>query len=179
MEQIGHVIGSNELTRQEYRQVENPRFENATSDDRQNYQDALYLIILDSFRLSSQAPTDEEIALRSQSWTRHLMGVVPEVELQRCFDRAFADHDSSFPVSAYDVKSAYDAILADERAAEAKRREERRRQLDAMTTEPKYLICDHCYNSGFRQIRNPNDPDGRWVVKCNLCNYWFNRRVNG
>lgn len=111
------------------------------------------------------------------------MGVVPEAELQRSFDRAFAVHTSNFPVSAYDLKTAYDGIVAEEKAAieaaQQKEREERRKKLQALEIASKYPICDHCYNSGFRQIRNPNDPDGRWVVKCNLCNYWFNRRPDG
>lgn len=111
------------------------------------------------------------------------MGVVPEAELQRSFDRAFADHTSNFPVSAYDLKVAYDAIISEEKAAveaaEHKKREELRKKLKAMETEAQYRICSSCLNSGFREVFNKDDPDGRWVVKCNQCNYWFNRRVNG
>lgn len=104
------------------------------------------------------------------------MGAVPEQELQRCFDRAFAGHDSSFPISAYDMKTAYDAIVADERELENRKREERRRKLEAITTEPKYRICEHCHSGGFREVFNRKDPDNTYVVKCNQCNYWEIRK---
>jgi hypothetical protein len=44
-----------------------------------------------------------------------LFDLIPENRLQETFERAFSTHDSSFPVSAYDLKDAWKAIADEER----------------------------------------------------------------
>lgn len=93
----------------------------SNKDDERNYLEAIALIVDDSFELSSQNPTDAERLARSETWARVLMPIVPEERLQDTFDRAFADHDSNFPVNAYELKTAWEKIKREEKeiAAEA------------------------------------------------------------
>lgn len=78
----------------------------------------MLLIVDDSFELSSQNATFAEKAARADTWARVLFGIVPEDRLQNAFDRAFRDHDSSFPVNAYDIKTAWEKIRTEEYEAE-------------------------------------------------------------
>lgn len=53
----------------------------------------------------------EEKLERSEVWSRLLFRLVPESQLQLCFDRAFQDHKSAFPITAYDLKDTWDRIV--------------------------------------------------------------------
>ena len=80
----------------------------------------MFLIVDDSFSLSSQNATDAEKLARAEVWARVLFGVIPENRLQDAFDRAFQLHDSSFPVNAYEIKLAWEKIKTEEREAKIK-----------------------------------------------------------
>ena len=68
------------------------------------------LVVHDSFAASAQNPTLAETLKRTDVWSRLLFPIIPEDKLQQCFDIAFNTHDSTFPVSAYDLKAAWDTI---------------------------------------------------------------------
>lgn len=51
---------------------------------------------------------------RAETWSRHLWGIIPEDRLRACFDRAFKDHQKGFPVNAYDLNDAWNAIQTEE-----------------------------------------------------------------
>ena len=84
------------------------------------------------------------------------MGIIPEGELQRSFDHAFKVHTGSFPVSAYDMKDAYLALIEIERKANLERQEAARKD-----AEPK---CDLCFDTGFQIVKRPSGENH--AVKC-------------
>lgn len=97
------------------------------------------------------------------------MGTVPEIELQKSFDRAFADHASNFPISAYDIKTGYESIL---RNAEVERDAARQKLIDdavriAVTSR---FECPDCFNTGWRYVADPQGSSYRGVVRCDRCN---------
>ncbi len=153
-------------------------YESASQSEIERYLEALYLIVTDSYNLSSQMPTAEEKATRSESWARSLMGIVPESELQRAFDRAFADHSSNFPISAYDIKDAHERILDDARTAAAKEQAEFMRKMEAERRLKDGFQCRHCFGCGWREVPDPTGAPYRGVVRCNECNYWHFYRQN-
>ena len=92
----------------------------ASRSDEQYYRDAVLLIVDASLELSSQKASIVDKAVRVDVWSRHLFGVVPEDRLQDAFELAFKTHKSSFTVNAYDIKTAYETLNAQE--AEAARK---------------------------------------------------------
>lgn len=146
MENLTNLIANNGLMKPSNPSNEPPQFENASHSEIESYQDRLYLIVDASFNLSNQMPTDTEKAARVDAWARALMGIVPERDLQRSFDHAFRTHTSNFPVSAYDLKDAYFALIEMERGENQVRRqleEESRRK----TTD---VQCSFCFDTGFQ-----------------------------
>lgn len=105
-----------------------------------------------SYNLSSQMPTDEEKAVKCEAWSRALMGVIPENRLQETFNRAFVDHTSNFPVSAYDLKTAWERIVAD---TERKTKEAIEARALAPSSEAE-LLCRRCDGSGIEVIVSPD-----------------------
>lgn len=103
------------------------------------------------------------------------MGIVPEVDLQPSFDRAFADHDSSFPVNAYDLKSAYTRIVTEQREKQQEDHKRFIREQELRHRLHERPECSHCFNSGFREIDDPNGGPNRGVVRCDRCEYWHRR----
>lgn len=61
-----------------------------------------------------------EKAERAEVWSRLLFRIIPENRLQECFDRAFAGHDSAFPITAYDLKNAWDTWVDENRPEHSK-----------------------------------------------------------
>lgn len=117
-------------------------------------------------------PTDTEKATRCEAWARALMGNVPEGDLQRSFDHAFANHDSNFPVNAYDIIQAYRAMCY---AEQERRRKEQveflRRQEEQHRLLDKFECC-YCFNSGWRTITDPKGGDYKGVIRCDRCEHW-------
>lgn len=54
--------------------------------------------------------TDAELLIRAKDWAEELALLVPENRLLETFRRAVADHQSTFPINFYDLKTAYDKI---------------------------------------------------------------------
>lgn len=54
--------------------------------------------------------TEIEIGNRARDWYDLFYGVIPEDKLFPAFQDAFAAHDNAFPVSAYEVKAAYEQM---------------------------------------------------------------------
>lgn len=60
---------------------------------------------------------------RAEVWARHLFGIIPEDRLQECFYRAFETrHSGGFPVNAYDLNDAWNAIQTEDEERAAKER---------------------------------------------------------
>lgn len=172
MELVSNLTKSSVQNWQGNLTTEKPSYETASQDEKDSYLDQLYLIVADSFRLSSQNPTDEEKALRADSWCRVLMGVVPEGDLERSFRKAFEVHTSNFPVSAYDLKSGYEKLIEEERAAKEARHRELLREADERHRHTERFECKSCFNCGFREVPDPQGSNYRGRVKCDRCEYW-------
>lgn len=102
------------------------------------------------------------------------MGHIPECDLQSAFDRAFTDHDSTFPLNAYELKDAYGRIIEDTKAQAA-----RERIAAAIAVAGQNAIarkeCEQCFDGGFRYVNDPAGSNYRGVVRCNYCDYWWRR----
>jgi hypothetical protein len=97
-------------------------------------------------------PTDNEKAIRAEAWARALMGIIPEHALQQSFRVAFHKQASGFPVSAYDLKNAYEAIrngAADQRQDAAKHT---------------LANCPDCHGTGMKYVDVNGTQSG--MVKC-------------
>lgn len=101
---------------------------------------AISLLVNQSYHLSSHNPTLAEKIERAEVWAEVLSGIIPESDLQECFERAFKDHESGFVVNAYDLKAAWDGIEAD-RAAD-------RPQL----MRARVPDCPRCYGSNIEIV---------------------------
>lgn len=51
--------------------------------------------------------TGSELLVRARDWSEALWGIVPAEALSQSVSRAFENHQSSFPLNAYEVKLAY------------------------------------------------------------------------
>lgn len=75
-------------------------------------------IILKSVSLGNgPALTDDELTMRGVDWCEALEACVPEDRLRDAYLRAFKDHASGFPLSAYEVKIAWERVREEEAAA--------------------------------------------------------------
>lgn len=95
------------------------------------------------------------------------MGVIPEDQLEQAFNRAFREHTGNFPVSAYDLKAAYEAELAETAAVKKREREiEHIKEVSANRFE-----CFACFNSGWRHVLD-SAGKSQGVIRCDKCKYW-------
>lgn len=76
----------------------------------EQFRDKMLLIVHSSFEASSQNPTIEEEMLRAATWTDLLVDIIPPERLQDSFKKAFAEHDTAFPINAYEIKLAWESI---------------------------------------------------------------------
>lgn len=129
------------------------------------------LIVHDSYKLAAQNPTPNEEAEVSKIWAQYLWSSVPADDLVTSFERAFADHASTFPVTTQEIKVAYSKIAKERKQAEYA---ERAASGDSLR-EPE---CPVCFSSGFERVRRCS-PEGRWYEAVNkittCCNYWTKR----
>lgn len=115
--------------------------------------------IIESISLAN-APmlTERELGDRSRDWAKHLWNAVPENRLSDSFARAFQDHTTNFPLSAYEVKSAWGHIEEEE--------------AEALANAPKPPDpvppdgwCPRCHNTG-KEYRF--DIDGKIIAWSNV-----------
>jgi len=125
------------------------------SEKRTAYVDQMCLIVADSFNPSAQNPTDAEKVHRAETWARVLYGIIPERHLAECFDRAFQNHKGNFPVSAYDLKTAWSEIKSEFRQTQIA---ERRYLPEIAESE-----CERCYGSGMEVVA------GQGARRCATC----------
>ncbi len=93
--------------------------------------------------MSAQNPTDVEKAVRAETWAENLFDIIPERRLDDVFRRAFKDHTSDFPVSAYDLKNAWQRI----------RDEEYRNREKPVGGEPASAeLCEKCFGTGMEAV---------------------------
>lgn len=137
--------------------------------------DAVYLavvmrIVRRTLELSNQPPlSDESLKERACVWAETLFDVVPETRLVDAMDQAVKDHESSFPINAYDLKLAYDKFAAVERAAQMREREKRINEIEELRRLRDAFECKKCFNSGWESVKI----DGySYAKKCYACKYW-------
>jgi hypothetical protein len=93
--------------------------------------------------MSAQNPTDEEKAVRAETWAENLFDLIPENRLDDTFRRAFKDHTSDFPVSAYDLKNAWQKMKV----------EEFQSREQPVGGEPASAeLCEKCYGTGMSAV---------------------------
>jgi hypothetical protein len=104
-----------------------------------------------SLELANQPPlSDEDLISRSETWSETLWGILPEDEqiIFRIWRRAMADHQTTFPINAYDLKAAAVAVGKDDEAAV-----DQTRLLSA--TAPSQ--CLRCYGTGMERMYGENN----------------------
>jgi len=119
--------------------------------------------------------TESEIMVRARDWADALFANVPEDRLIDAFRRAIADHTSTFPMSAYELKTAYEKIAEDERTAYARARQKDLEDLERQNLTANYRECPDCFSTGWKYVKRA-DPSGLihdGVIRCTLCNYWW------
>ena len=89
---------------------------------------------------NSPALTETELGQRSRDWAEVLSGVIPEHRINDAFNRAFRDHISNFPLTAYEVKTAYERIAEEEAA---------NRPAD---DGKKHIECGRCFGTNFVHV---------------------------
>jgi hypothetical protein len=127
------------------------------------------------------ALTVEELTVRSRDWAEALFPSVREERLRDAFTRAIADHKTTFAISFYEIKTAWDAIAMDEKMAEYKRREVELDDLDRKRRLAEIRVCQVCHGSGFkdagtREFAGRDYPQVTRSYGC--CDYWERRRQN-
>lgn len=165
-----------QITNQLAKNGRNQQLQNSTSsnalartpplDEMQQFEEAMFPIVEDSFQLSSQNATLEEIAARTKTWARALFGVIPEFRLQDAFDAAFQVHDSTFPVSAYEIKLEWQKIEIRERA------ETQARRIEFEKENPKLACPDrarHKNDDGDVEICSPVNWNEEILLPCKTC----------
>lgn len=134
-------------------------------------------LIKKSRELSNLPPIDNKIlAKNAMTWAESLFLVVPEQDLKESFNEAFKLHDSSYPISAFEINAGYNAL----KALRSKQAEiERQRELTQVTTEmnsPHWEPCKLCFDCGFRQETRLFDGiPVHGVIRCYSCKYWVRR----
>jgi len=133
-------------------------------------------IIRRTLDLANQPPlSDEVLESRAESWAETLFNAVPEERLAEAFKRAIADHDSTFPMSAYELKTAYEKIAEAERTAYSRARQKDLEDLERQNLTANYRECRDCFSTGWKYVKR-SDPSGlihNGVIKCTICNYWW------
>lgn len=93
------------------------RLENITVSDESNYELAMLEVVADAFDLSSNVSVTAAEKMRvAKTWSRILFEIIPEERLMDTFEFAFQNHQTSFPVNAYDMKTAWNELQEIERA---------------------------------------------------------------
>ncbi len=147
------------------------------SSDRHSPEWQLYLartikVIQKSINLSnSPALTEKEISIRAEDWLDALHALVPSDRLMDAFDRAVQDHQSSFPVNAYEVKNAWSAIELEE-AAEQKITREREISENAVANCPmkdKHVVEPVFGDEGMVEMQEGFDPGSVHLIPCFAC----------
>lgn len=131
-----------------------------------SYLEEMLLIVADSFALSSQNATLPEKMARATAWARVLREVVPEDRLQDAFDAAFRNHDSSFAVNAYEIKSAW-VDLATAEQAERERIEAEERSVNRVAYCPNRK--NHSTEDGTMLVCNPFNFNEEIELPCGYC----------
>lgn len=89
---------------------------------------------------NSPALTEAELGRRSRDWAEVLSGIMPEDRINDAFNRAFRDHVSNFPLTAYEVKTAWERIAEEEAA---------NRPPD---DGKKHIDCGRCFGTGLVHV---------------------------
>jgi hypothetical protein len=125
-------------------------------------------------------PVEEDLFNQSEVWAEELFEVVPEAWLDASFARAFKDHTSEFPITAFEVKNAYAEVEREARIAAYKQREAVMDDLDRKNrlATP---VCPICRGTGFKEAAPRESYTGRSYSgverSYNCCDYWEKRRT--
>lgn len=142
----GQSATSSSLTRYE---------QDSTARPSDSYLASMAQIVSKSVSLAN-APslTREELLIRSRDWAEELFQVVPENQLSQSLKRAFADHETAFPLSAYELKTGYKRLMAAnaERAAEEAQQSRQISRADAYSKEAGEPNCIRCRDTNVEMI---------------------------
>jgi hypothetical protein len=128
-----------------------------------------------SISLSSSPPvSDGVLEERAEDWTEVLFDIVPESYLADAFQLAAQNHESNFPISAFEVKAAFDQIYREEQKRFRQENFERALELETEIHSPNFEPCVICYGCGFAPTSRTDDTGKSYsgVIKCYSCNYW-------
>jgi hypothetical protein len=137
-------------------------------------------IVARTVSLASLPPlTVEELTVRSRDWADALFFSVPEERLRDAFDGAIKAHATTYPISFFEIKSAWVEIEREERIADYKRREAEMDDLDRKRRLAEFKVCPICHGTGFRDAgsREFAGRDYKGVERSyDCCDYWDRRR---
>lgn len=138
----------------------------------EKFRKRVLLIVHDSFEASSQNATFEEEMTRAKVWSDLLFEIVPENRLNDAFRRAFRDHDSSFPVNAYEIKAAWEAIEREEAtsAAEAEKKHVSENAIEYCPNKRNHVLdADTGEDHGMVEYADPDDRSKGVLRPCFDC----------
>lgn len=146
---------------------------NASRHPDERYKAVIMRIVRKAYELASQPPLGN-LETIADTWAEMLWQNVPEDKLWDMFNRACKDHQSNFPLAAYEINQAWDNVQKDDaRKPDTAGADEWMGRLG-----PQWQPCDVCFDTGFVYTSKTFD-NGRsytGVVKSYCCNYWDKRR---
>jgi hypothetical protein len=134
-------------------------------------------IVRYSLELANQPPLeDDALDERAAIWAETVFGIIPENRLITAFRRATADHNSTFPMNAYDLKNAFDRISAEEGRISVRDVELRVQKLDEESRLQSRFECKKCFNCGWETVWLCDETGRQYraAKKCYECRYWDN-----
>lgn len=104
--------------------------------------------------------------VRACDWQDALEKVIPVEHLPEAFDKAFEIHETSYPITAFDIKHGYEQILIEENTKRIeKARQEKEKNQILFCISRKYHINDE----GEAKIRNPFNHNEDISMPCLFC----------
>ncbi|MBX7170592.1 MAG: hypothetical protein K1X72_06510 [Pyrinomonadaceae bacterium] len=117
--------------------------------------------------LANQTPLEyEEIFVQACDWQDVLEELIPVERLTEAFKKAFKLHETSYPITALDIKHGYQQILIEEnaqRVEEARQEKEQNRILFCISRK------NHINDEGKTKTRNPFNHNEDITMPCPFC----------
>lgn len=108
--------------------------------------------------------TEPELLVRARDWSEALHGIVPMEALNASVSRAFQNHKSTFPLNAYDLKTAYTELKAEQLLSLEMKPISTDERVDRCTNKDNHLPD----RFGEIEIYLP-DKDTEAIVPCGIC----------
>lgn len=106
-------------------------------------------------------------------WTEELYKIIPESRLEATYELAKANHESEFPVNAFEFLKAYKIIQTEEVRRMRERHFAAQAEGAAAYNSPHFKPCETCFGCGFKtEVRRFEGIDVKGVTRCYGCDYW-------